>query len=239
MTLTILTPSSGRSREVTLVRASITVHDVTWQQSPGTGVAHLRIASFGRGMTADLRAALSEIGRSGLKGIVLDLRNNPGGLLEEAVGAASQFLTGGNVLLVKDAHGNIKPIPVKPGGAATTIPLVVVVNGGTASAAEIVAGALRDANRAKLVGLRTIGTGTVLNEFPMSDGSALLLAVEEWLTPAGHVIWHKGITPEIAVELPPETSQVFPQEERDMTAAQLHDSKDTQLLTALDLLGAH
>jgi carboxyl-terminal processing protease len=236
VTLTILNPSSGQSREVTLVRASVTVHDVTWQQSPGTQVAHLRIASFGRGMTADLRAALAQIRRSGLSGIVLDMRNNPGGLLEEAVGAASQFLAGGNVLLVKDAHGKIKPIPVKPGGAATTIPLAVLVNGGTASAAEIVAGALRDASRAKLIGVRTIGTGTVLNEFPMSDGSALLLAVEEWLTPAGRVIWHQGITPEIVVELPPEASQIFPQEERGMTATQLHDSRDTQLLTALELL---
>jgi carboxyl-terminal processing protease len=236
VTLTILNPSSGQSREVALVRASITVHGVTWQQSPGTGVAHLRIASFGRGMTADLRAALAQIRRSGLSRIVLDMRNNPGGLLEEAVGAASQFLAGGNVLLVKDAHGKIKPIPVKPGGAATTIPLAVLVNGGTASAAEIVAGALRDANRAKLVGVRTIGTGTVLNEFPMSDGSALLLAVEEWLTPAGRVIWHRGITPEIVVELPPGTSQIFPQEERGMTATQLNDSRDTQILTALELL---
>ena len=237
VTLTILNPSSSRSREVTLVRASITVHDVTWHQSPGTQVAHLRIASFGRGMTADLRTALGQIGRSGLKGIVLDLRNNPGGLLEEAVGAASQFLSGGNVLLVKDAQGKTKPIPVKPGGEATAVPLAVLVNGGTASAAEILAGALRDADRGRLIGTRTIGTGTVLNEFPMSDGSALLLAVEEWLTPAGLAIWHKGITPEIVVELPPETSQIFPQEERDMTAAQLHDSKDTQLLTALELLG--
>jgi carboxyl-terminal processing protease len=187
-------------------------------------------------MTADLRAALAQIRRSGLSGIVLDMRNNPGGLLEEAVGAASQFLAGGNVLLVKDAHGKIKPIPVKPGGAATTVPLAVLVNGGTASAAEIVAGALRDASRARLIGVRTIGTGTVLNEFPMSDGSALLLAVEEWLTPAGRVIWHQGITPEIVVELPPETSQIFPQEERGMTANQLHDSRDRQLLTALELL---
>ncbi len=239
VTLTILNPSSGQSREVTLVRASIIVHDVTWHQLPGTGVAHLRIASFGRGMTADLRAALTKIGSRGLNGIVLDLRNNPGGLLEEAVGAASQFVAGGDVLLVKDARGKVKPIPVKPGGTATRIPLAVLVNGGTASAAEIVAGALRDANRGRLIGVRTIGTGTVLNEFPMSDGSALLLAVEEWLTPAGQAIWHKGITPEIAVELPPETTPVFPQVEREMTAAQLHASGDTQLLTALELLGKH
>ncbi len=238
VTLTILDPSSGRTREVTLVRASITIHNVTWQQLPGTNVAHLRIAGFGRGMTADLRTALVEISRRGLKAIILDLRNNPGGLLEEAIGSASQFLSSGNVLLVRNARGVIKPIPVKSGGAATKMPLAVLINGGTASAAEIMAGALRDAGRAKLIGSTTIGTGTVLNEFQMSDGSALLLAVEEWLTPAGQVIWHKGISPEIEVELPLETSQVLPEEERDMTVAQLHASKDTQLLRALELLNA-
>ena len=236
VTLTILSPSSGHTREVSLVRASITVHNVTWQRLPGSKVAHLRIASFGHGMTADLRKALAEITHGGLTGIALDLRNNPGGLLDEAVGATSQFLKGGNVLLVKNARGTIKPIPVKIGGAAVSIPLAVLINGGTASAAEIMAGALRDAQRARLLGVKTFGTGTVLNEFALADGSALLLAVEEWLTSAGQVIWHKGITPEIEVELPSEASPLLPEEEQNMTVAQLKASKDEQLLRALELL---
>jgi len=236
VTLTILSPSSGHTREVSLVRASITVHNVTWQRLPGSKVAHLRIASFGQGMTADLRKALAEITHDGLNGIALDLRNNPGGLLDEAVGATSQFLKGGNVLLVKNARGTIKPIPVKIGGAAISIPLAVLINGGTASAAEIMAGALRDAQRARLLGVKTFGTGTVLNEFGLADGSALLLAVEEWLTPAGQVIWHKGITPEIEVELPAEALPLLPEEEQNMTVAQLKASKDEQLLRALELL---
>jgi carboxyl-terminal processing protease len=236
VTLTILNPSSGHMREVSLVRASITVHNVTWHQLPGSNVAHLRIASFGQGMTGDLCKALAEIDHGGLRGIVLDLRNNPGGLLSEAVGATSQFLKDGNVLLVKDARGKVKPIPVKPGGAATSVPLAVLVNGGTASAAEIMAGALSAAHRARLLGVTTIGTGTVLNEFALSDGSALLLAIEEWLTPAGQAIWHKGITPEIEVELPAEASPILPEEEQNMTAAQLQAGRDTQLLRALELL---
>ncbi len=236
VTMTILSPSSGQTREVTLLRASIQVHNVTWRQLPGSEVAHLRIASFGHGLTADLRGALTEINRSGLGGIILDLRNNPGGLLDEAVGAASQFLKDGNVLLEKDTRGTIKPIPVKPGGEATQIPLAALINGGTASAAEIMAGALSDAHRAKLVGIKTIGTGTVLNEFALSDGSALLLAVGEWLTPSAQVIWHKGITPQIVVALPAEVSPLLPEEERDLTVAQLYGSRDTQLLRALELL---
>jgi carboxyl-terminal processing protease len=187
-------------------------------------------------MTADLRKALAEITHDGLNGIVLDLRNNPGGLLDEAVGATSQFLKGGNVLLIKDARGTIKPIPVKRGGTAISIPLAVLINSGTASAAEIMAGALRDAHRARLLGVKTFGTGTVLNEFALADGSALLLAVDEWLTPAGRVIWHKGITPEIEAGLPSEASPLLPEEEQNMTVAQLKESKDEQLLRALELL---
>ncbi len=236
VTLTILESASGRTREVALVRASITIHDVSWQRLPGTAVAHLRISSFGQGMTADLRKALTAIRHDGLEGIVLDLRNNPGGLLEEAVGATSLFLAHGNVLLTKNSRGTITPVPVQPGGATDT-PLVVLVNGGTASAAEIMAGALDDARRARLFGVTTIGTGTVLSQFALPDGSALLLAVEEWLTPGGRVIWHKGITPETVVELPAGVAPVLPEEERDMTAAQLRSSKDAQLLRALDWLG--
>ena len=236
--LTILSPSSGRTREVNLVRASITVHDVSWRQLPGTTVAHVRISSFGQGMTADLRKALTAIRDEGLTAVVLDLRNDPGGLLDEAVSAASQFLPGGNVLLVKNVRGATTPVPVEPGGTATAIPLVVLVNGGTASAAEIVAGAIRDAHRATLIGTTTIGTGTVLRTFGLSDGSALLLAVEEWLTPSGQVIWHKGIVPDLVVGLPADSSPLLPEQERDMTAAELRASSDAQLLRALGVLGA-
>lgn len=236
--LTILTPSSGRTREVVLVRASITVHDVSWRQLAGTTVAHLRITSFGQGMTADLRKALTTIGDEHLTGIVLDLRNDPGGLLDEAVGATSQFLRDGNVLLVKNSRGATSPIAVKPGGVATAIPLVVLVNRGTASAAEIMAGAIRDAHRATVIGTTTIGTGTVLRTFGLSDGSALLLAVEEWLTPAGQAIWHKGIVPDLVVALPADSSPLFPDQERDMTAAEIHASPDAQLRRALEVLGA-
>ncbi len=197
VTLSVLNPRTGHIREVTITRATIKLHNVTWRRLPGTSIVHLRISSFDGGVAEDFAKALDEIRKQKTGGIILDLRNNPGGVLDEAVRVASQFLNGGNVLLVKNAKGHIRPVAVKPGGMVTNVPMVVLVNQGSASASEIVAGALRDRHRAPLVGETTFGTGTVLGEFRLADGSALLLAVEEWLTPDGHSFWHKGISPEI------------------------------------------
>jgi carboxyl-terminal processing protease len=238
VTLAILSSRGGITRDVTLVRAPIKVNHVTWQRLPGTTMAHLRIASFNQGITELVRKALTEIKTAGLSGIIFDLRNNPGGLLDEAIGTASQFLHQGNVLLQKNAKGEIKPTPVQPGAIAPNIPMAVLINSGSASAAEIVAGALQDARRATLVGERTFGAGTVLSEFQLSDGSALLLAIQEWLTPGGHTIWHKGITPKIEVHLSPEVAPLIPPAERTMTEAELKASKDEQLLRALEVLTA-
>jgi carboxyl-terminal processing protease len=179
---------------------------------------------------------LIDIQQQGITSIILDLRNNPGGLLNEAVNATSQFLASGDVLLQKDAQGKVTHIAVRRGGVATTIPMVVLVNKGSASAAEIMAGALQDAHRAILVGDTTFGTGTVLNEFALSDGSALMLATGEWLTPNGRVIWHKGIVPDQQVILPADVNILTPAIERTMTAEQLQASADQQLLKALSLL---
>ncbi len=238
VTITILEAKTGKTRDVTLTRARIQLQNVTWQQIPGTSLAHVRIAAFSQNVTPDLVAALQDIQKQGLTGVVLDLRNDPGGLLDESVGTASQFLGSGNVLLEKDAKGNITPVPVKPGGVATQMPLVVLINNGTASAAEIVSGALQDPKRAQLVGETTFGTGTVLQDFPLSDGSSLLLATQEWLTPNKRVIWHKGITPDVTVTLPANVDPLFPEAEKGMTAAQLQASQDAQLLKAVSILQA-
>jgi carboxyl-terminal processing protease len=194
------------------------------------------VAVFSKGVSQDLKQALTEIRKQGLTGIILDLRNDPGGLLNEAVGVASQFLSNGNVALEQDAQGRTNPIAVQPGGLATTLPVVVLINQGTASGAEIVAGALQVAHRATLVGEQTFGTGTVLNEFKLSDGSVLLLATEEWLTPNGHLIWRQGIVPDVVITLPLNTSLLLPELERNMSSGQLRSSGDQQLLRALVLL---
>jgi carboxyl-terminal processing protease len=236
VTLTILSPDTNTTRDVTLKRARIALKNIAWHQLPGTTVAHVRVIAFSDGVTDDLKQALTDIQNQGLTGLILDLRNDPGGLLSEAVGTASQFLTRGNVLLEKNAQGQTASVPVESGAVAPDIPMEVLVNAGTASASEIVAGALRDAHRAELVGETTFGTGTVLNEFPLSDGSVLLLATEEWLTPDGSVIWHQGLPPNVVVTLPQDVSPLFPAAEDGMTSAQLQESKDAQLLRALQLL---
>jgi carboxyl-terminal processing protease len=160
--LTILNPKTGMSRDVDLVRARVIIHDVTWTRLPGTPVVHLRISAFGRGVGEDLRKALTEIKNDGAAAIILDLRNNPGGLLEQVVFATSEFVARGNVVLERNASGSTGAIPVRPGGMATEIRMATLINGGTASGAEIVAGALQDYNRAQLVGEKTFGTGTVV-----------------------------------------------------------------------------
>jgi carboxyl-terminal processing protease len=236
VTLRILDPKTGLTRKVSLVRAPIIMNNVTWRRLPATQIAHLRIAGFSEDVTKDLKESLDAIRTQNLKALILDLRNNPGGLLTEAVSTASQFLSGGNVLLEKNAKGQIASVAVEKGGVAPSIPMVVLVNNGTASAAEIVSGALQDQGRAKLVGTTTFGTGTVLEKFPLSDGSALLLAVLEWLTPNGNQIWHKGITPNFVVSLPEGVAPVVPVEEKGMTLKQLKAGKDTQLQRALNLI---
>jgi carboxyl-terminal processing protease len=234
--LDVLDPGDGRRKEFNIVRASIKIPNVTWHALPGGRVAHLRVALFGEGVARDFRGALLEIQRQGMSRVILDLRNDPGGVLEEAVEVASEFLSGGNVFLSKNSAGRITPEPVKPGGVATNMSVVVLINGGSASASEIVAGALRDAHRASLVGQTTFGTGTVLEQFQLSDGSALLLAVGEWLTPGGRSFWHRGIQPDAEVALPANTVALIPAQEADLTPTGLQTSGDEPLLRALSLL---
>ncbi len=234
VTLTIVSPGASAPREITLTRALIRIDNVSWHPIPGLPIADLRIAAFSAGVADEVKAGLEAIEKGGYTGVVLDLRNDPGGELNEAVGVASQFLSGGNVLLEKNAEGETRADGVKPGGAAPSIPLVVLVNNGTASAAEIVAGALQDAGRARVVGETTFGTGTVLQSFKLADGSMLLLAVTEWLTPAGRSIWHKGISPDVATPLAADAELVTPDKLKD--ASREVPGSDAQLAKAIEIL---
>lgn len=234
--LTVLKADTGSAQDLTLRRERIPLDNVNWNPIPGTTVAYVRVSAFTRGIGDDLKAALQEAKGQGMQSVILDLRNNPGGLLQEAVEVASQFLDEGIVMQEKDASGRITPVEVQPGGAATDLPVVVLVNQGSASAAEIVAGALQDAKRARLVGETTFGTGTVLNQFNLSDGSALLLATQEWLTPAGRVIWHIGIEPDEMVALGDGIFPVNPYSLGSMRPEDVVNSGDAQLLRALEIL---
>lgn len=235
--LTVANPQDKAQRTVNIERASIKLNNVSWRVLPGTDIAHVRIAMFSDGVAGDLRKALQDAQRAGAHKLILDLRGNPGGALNEAVSAASEFLASGNVLWEKDATGKLTSIGVQPGGLATALPMAVLVNGTSASDSEIVSGALHDAKRAVLIGERTFGTGTVLSEFQLADGSALLLAVEEWLTPNLHSFWHRGLDPDIHVPMSP-VQMLQPTTERELTQDEIRHSGDTQLVKAIDWLSA-
>lgn len=239
VTLGIQHPHSNEIHDVTLTRAKIPLLSVWWSMLPGTHIADVRISMFSKGTTKALEKALDEAKKQGADALILDLRNDPGGLLEEAIGVASRFLESGDVLIEKNSKGQKRSVPVESDVPKWTTPMTVLINAGTASAAEIVSGALQDPKRATLIGETTFGTGTVLQEFPLSDGSALMLAVEEWLTPDGHVIWHKGITPNITVALPSKVTPLIPQEMKKMSVSELDASGDAQLLRARNLLLGH
>jgi carboxyl-terminal processing protease len=232
--LTLLRPETGETYTVSVTRESFRVRNVTWAMIPETGIAHVRIARFSDGVAEDLTEALEAIDERDVDALILDLRSNPGGLLSEAVDTASLFLEEGTILLTRDAEGEITTIVDEPVVLAPTIPMVVLINEGTASAAEIVTAALQEAERATVMGQRTFGTGTVLRQFPLDDGSVLLLAVEEWLTPEGEVIWHRGIPPDIEVPLPAGVSPLYPVGMRRVD--ELEAIEDVQLLRAIEFL---
>jgi len=234
--LTVRNGADGPVRTVDIVRADVHIDPVSWAMVPGTKTAVLRLEQFSTGAADELHKALQAITKAGADRLILDLRGNPGGFVNEAVAIASEFLPGGNVYIERNAKGEEKASPVKPGGLATTIPLVVLVDEGTASAAEIVSGAIQDAGRAQIVGEKTFGTGTVLGEFPLADGSALRIGTVEWLTPKGRVIWHNGIAPDVKVARPTDAQPVVPDDLRSMTAAQAGAIKDPQLAKALQLV---
>lgn len=236
VTLTILRTGSTNLLTFTMTRAQVQVPDVTWATVPGTKIAHIRISSFGQNTDQELRQAISASKAAGDGSLVLDLRNDPGGLLDEATKVASEFLTSGNVLIEADRSGKRTPDPVDPGGTDPNEPMVVLVNHGTASAAEIVAGALQDQHRAQVVGERTFGTGTVLHEYSLSDGSAILLGVREWLTPSGKSIRQNGITPDKVIPEPVTSQTLVPPEEVAMTVQAYQHADDRQLEEAVTLL---
>jgi carboxyl-terminal processing protease len=234
--LRILRPGRDEPIDFAVIRDRVEIPDISWTILPGTAIAHLAIHDFGAGTTKQLREAVHEIRKKGGKGLIVDVRGNPGGLKEQAVAVTSQFLKSGDVFIEVDARGNKVAVPVLSGGIATDMPMCVLMDEGTASSAEILVGAIQDHGRAKLIGTKTFGTGTVLKPFPLRDGSAVLLAISEWLTPKGRQIWHKGISPDIEVELPFGTPILVPDEEATLEPSALERNEDKQLLKGLELL---
>ncbi len=236
--LTVRAGTTGPARTYTITRADVPIESVSWTMVPGSRTALLRLDSFSHGSADDIVAALKAIKEAGADRLVLDLRGNPGGFVGEATGIASQFLGSGDVYVERDADGNETRHAVSPDGVALDLPLVVLVDGTTASSAEILSGALQDADRATIVGVKTFGTGTVLGEFELTDGSALRIGTVEWLTPKGRRIWHEGIAPDEVVERASDVAPLTPDQVRDMTPAAVDSMTDTQLAKALSLVAS-
>ncbi len=197
--LTILREGDTEPFDVMIVRDEIKLESVVYEMRKDIG--YVKITRFQKSTGKDLRNALKDIIGRGGQGIVLDLRNNPGGVLEAAVDVASEFLVMGTVAQVVDSEGKQSFIPVKPGGVGTKLHLIVLVNHGSASASEIVAGALQDYGRAKLAGNKTFGKGSVQMVRELKDGSALHITAYRWLTPHGRPIDGVGLSPDFTLDL--------------------------------------
>ena len=197
--LTVLHQGELDPVEVRIVRDEIKADSVYLTMLPDN-IAHIWITYFSDRTNSELATVLKDIGKSGAVGIVLDLRGNPGGLLTAAVEVASQFLKKGIVVYQLDSEGERRDWEVRPGGLATDIPLVILVDKSSASGSEVVAGALQDAGRAPLIGERTFGKGSVWEFYELSDGSALAITVSRWYTPRGRMIEGEGLIPDFEVE---------------------------------------
>ena len=202
--LTILREGTPEPVESTLVRAQIKIR-AGKGRAEGNDVAYLRLTQFNEQTTAQMREEFSRIKKDlpNLRGVVLDLRNNPGGLLDEAISVSDAFLTGGEVVSTRERDPNkTKRYSAKPGDELVdaTTPIVVLVNSGSASASEIVAGALQDHKRAIVMGTKTFGKGSVQTVIPLTEHGAMRLTTARYYTPSGRSIQAKGIEPDINVE---------------------------------------
>jgi carboxyl-terminal processing protease len=176
----------------------VTVDDVVVNRLQHS-VLEVRVSDFTRGVGAEVRAALAADPAAHAGGVVLDLRDDPGGLVNEAVSVAGAFLDGGPVVSYQQRSAGLTTLDATPHGDVAT-PLVVLVDGNTASAAEIVTGALQDRGRAVVIGSRTYGKGSVQEPTTLSDGSAIEFTVGRYLTPSGRALDGVGIEPDLAID---------------------------------------
>lgn len=218
--LTVYTPGEESEREVSIIRNEINIDSVSLEIVDN--VAVIEISQFSEDTYSQFNQVVQDVLALEIDGIILDLRNNPGGLLDQAIGIADFWIDG--KLVVTEAFKDTEiPMFARPGARLSGIQTVVLVNGGSASGSEIVAGALKDYNLARIIGEQTFGKGSVQNYRELSDGSAIKITVAKWLTPRGNSISEIGIEPDELVEL---------------TLEDLNEGKDPQLESALDYIEA-
>ncbi|MBF0417302.1 MAG: S41 family peptidase [Magnetococcales bacterium] len=202
--LQVMRKGESKPLNFTLVRAIIKIRSVKWREE-APGIGYVRIIQFNEQTQPLLETAMTDLTKKTeggkLKGVVLDLRNDPGGLLDQAVSVSDAFLEEGRIVYTKGRiPGKDMSFDAQSGDLANGVPIVVLINGGSASASEIVAGALQDHKRAVIMGTQSFGKGSVQTIIPLADGSGLRLTTAQYYTPNGRSIQAKGITPDIVVE---------------------------------------
>ena len=205
----IFRPATRNEQEFTLVRAKINVPSIKDARIIEDGIGYLRITEFKEPTAVALQKALDELLAGGMTSLILDMRNNPGGLLTSAISVSEKFLGRNDVIVYTEGRNNrpLQTFRSKGRRHYTEMPLVILINGGSASAAEIVAGALQDHKRAILVGEKSFGKGSVQSVLPLDDGSAIRLTTARYFTPNKRMIHDQGIEPNIVVPMDPETSR--------------------------------
>lgn len=246
VTVVVFRPNDGQQHSYTITRAQVTPPLVTSLYFPTSHIGYVQILGFNSGVTVELTKQLKALQAQGMTSILLDLRDNPGGLVDEAQGVLGDFLpTNSTAFLQKDSNGAKTSVKVKS-GLDLAIPIAILVNGGTASAAEITAGSIQD-NRpgTQIIGQKTFGTDTVLIPFDLPDGSQLLLGVQQFLTPLGRQFKPGvGLDPTQPIALPTNATALTPLvlQELKLTEADVLSGKttynDTQLLAGIKTLQA-
>lgn len=240
VTLTIMREGNPKPFDITLVRDIIKIKSVT-KEDLGDGFLYIRIKNFQQDTSEEVEKAIGEyIARNGeIKGLILDLRNNPGGLLIEAVKVADLFITEGLIVYTQGrVSASNLTYSAHPYGY-TDFPMIVLVNGGSASASEIVAGALKDSGRAILMGEKTFGKGSVQTIYPLKDGSGLRLTTALYYTPSGRKIQDEGLKPDIEFStkmMAEESENGNKEEESGEKMMKLNVKDDPYVKRALDYL---
>lgn len=237
LTLTVDRSAEPEPLSIDVVRGTIQVDPVTWRWLPDQTV-QLRVTGFEPGVNGKVREALATIRDEGAERLILDLRGNPGGLVPEVIGVASQFLPEGTTIFQEQVRDEpARPITtVGKTGNWLDLALVVLIDDASASGAEVLAAALREHGRAQLIGETTFGTGTVLSTFPNDDGSSVVLATAFWLTPDGDHVWQEGVEPDQYVALARDAFPSRPEDDPELTPSELEDSADAQLQAAFEAL---
>ena len=238
VTLTIWRKGVEKPFKVTITRAIIKIKSVKTKELENGDIGYIRLTQFQENSTGDFEKALEKFKNK--KGIIIDLRNNPGGLLSTAVAIADMLLKKGELIVYtkgRDPRANEKYYSEHNPIISTEIPIVVLVNKGSASASEILTGALKDNNRALIVGDKTFGKASVQTLIPLPDGSGIKLTTAHYYTPNGNMIMHKGITPDIVVHVSEKEEMERIKAERE---AKIHGKKvkvkDPQLDTAINAI---